>query len=62
MELKEYLESRCMSYLEFSKLIGVTPGAVGHYCLKRRMPHLLIAMKIKEATKGKVDFLDLISK
>lgn len=60
MDLNEYLVSRQISKQEFADMIKVTRSAVSHYCHKKRIPTLLIAMKIKEATNGKVTLQDLV--
>lgn len=44
----------------FASLIGVSPGAVYHYLSGRRRPDPKVALKIEQATGGKVKKESLI--
>lgn len=60
MDLKDYLESRCLSRKEFADLVGINVASVTNYILGHRRPILEIALKIQEATQGKVSAADLL--
>jgi len=60
MQLKEYLDSRNLSFAEFAELIGVSKSCISHYVNKKRNPSLYTALRIREVTKGKVSLEDLL--
>jgi transcriptional regulator with XRE-family HTH domain len=60
MKLKEYLKSRDMTNKEFAELIDVSSNTISNYICCKRKPTLEIAMRIREATKGKVSYDDLL--
>lgn len=49
-----------MSQLEFSKLTGISPPRVSSYTRRISTPGLEMALKIFEATHGKVTFREMI--
>lgn len=59
MLLQDYLESRQFTYKEFAKMADVTPQTIYNYIHGRRKPTLEVALRIEEATKGKVSAKDL---
>lgn len=59
MNLKEYLKSRKFTYEEFSKMVGISRQSITNYINFRRRPSLWVALRIQEATNGKVTVEDL---
>lgn len=59
MDLRQYLTSRHLTQKEFADMVGISRTAISHYVAKRRIPTLLIAMKIKEMSNNKVSLEDL---
>lgn len=41
-------------------MIGVSKSSISHYINNKRSPSLYIALRIREATKGKVSLEDLL--
>ncbi len=54
MTLEQYLQQKKLNNTDFSKIIGVSPNAIGHYKSGRRTPRPTIMERIKQATGGKV--------
>lgn len=61
MHLKEYLDQAKISMAEFARRSGIARSIVGHIVLGTRLPSLLIAVRIEQATKGKVRPKDLVN-
>ena len=59
MWLKDYLESRQLTYKEFAKMIGVHVTTISNYINFKRTPALWVALRIEEMTKGKVTVEDM---
>lgn len=54
MTLSEYLASEKLTCAEFASRLGVTDSAVSRWSRRRRCPGLALALKIAQATKGRV--------
>lgn len=58
MTLKEYLEISKSRQTDFVKLTGYAPGTVSRWISGQRIPSRAAISKIKNVTKGAVDFND----
>jgi DNA-binding XRE family transcriptional regulator len=59
MELKEYLKSRNLSIEEFSEITNLHRNTI-YCCIRQKTePKLTTALKIADATKGKVTMREL---
>ncbi len=54
MTLQEYLNKTEMMFVEFAERIQVNPSTVSLLARGKRKPSLELALKIEEATRGKV--------
>ena len=62
MKLKEYLNKNLIGHSEFSRQINISYNALYHILEGKTEPKLSTAVKIVEATGGKVRYQDLILK
>jgi len=62
MKLKKYLEKKGISQAELVRLTEITPALICKYVSGKRTPNLKNAKKIVDATKGEVQWEDLIGK
>jgi transcriptional regulator with XRE-family HTH domain len=60
MDIGAYLKKYKMTQKELAEKSGISPSAIQHYVSGLRLPTLPAAIKIVEATKGEVSYLDLI--
>lgn len=69
MTIKEFIESRHFSISEFARIVGnawpkkpvkISTTAMSTYCHKKRTPPLPIAMRIKDASYGRITFNDML--
>ena len=60
MELGEYMEKHHLSQRDFADLVGVTQSMVSQWVCKRRPISPMKAIKIEQATKGKIRRRDLL--
>lgn len=52
--LREWLAAQGISQAELARRLGVTPGAVGHWCSGRSHPSLALAVTLADITSGSV--------
>lgn len=62
MDLDEFLWRQKISQKDFAAKIYQTECQVSSYVNRRRTPSLRIAIKIYEATKGIVDYKEMLNK
>jgi transcriptional regulator with XRE-family HTH domain len=60
MKLREFLDSNSLSIRKFAKLSGLTKDQIANVTFGRRVK-LEVAMKINQATFGRVRFRDMIT-
>ena len=60
MELDYYLFKTKIKYKDFAKKIGVQPHHLSSIVHKRVNPNLITAIKIIDATEGKVSLKELV--
>jgi transcriptional regulator with XRE-family HTH domain len=60
MNLKQYLKKRKETSQEFSKRSGLSESTISKYLNKKRLPELIPAILIEDATKGEVTPRDLL--
>ena len=60
MELKNYLKANKIQLKTFCEANGLKYGYLRHISNKRKRPGPDMALKIENATKGKVNRLDLL--
>lgn len=61
MTLSKYLEGKGMSQRAFAKMSGVSTSHLSEIVLGRKVPGLLVAKTIVDATGGEVTFEDLVA-
>jgi DNA-binding transcriptional regulator YdaS (Cro superfamily) len=61
MDLKTYLKLKDIQVKEFAEIIGVSASTISRYIHWYRKPALDIAIRIENATKGKVTIKDLMA-
>lgn len=59
MPLDKYLRLKRISIKDFAKIIGVNRNSITNYINGKRMPTLIIAMKMIEQTNGSITYEDL---
>jgi len=61
MNLAEFLAKKKLSYHEFGEIVGASTSNVRFWALGMVTPGLYYALKIKDATKSKVEIKSLLS-
>ncbi len=61
MKLVKYFKEMCVNQAEFSKKIGVTPVTIANILAGKYDIRLTTALRIEDATDGKVTCRDLIN-
>lgn len=60
MELDYYLYKNKIKHKDFAKKIGLVPHRLSVIVHKRASPNLVTAIKIHEASEGKVSYKELV--
>ena len=60
MNLQKYIEAKKIKQIDFAELIGISAAFVNQMCKGTRRPSANIALKIQEATNGKVSVMELL--
>lgn len=61
MDLAEYLFKKKIKRKDFAKIVGCTEAALSYICKRERTPNLLLAVRIVMASKGEVNFHELLT-
>jgi len=59
MHLREYIESRGFTQVEFAKMLGIHVNTLRNYLTRQKRPNINTAIQIERLTKGKVTIDEL---
>lgn len=60
MELDYYLFKNKIKHKDFAQIIGIMPHRLSVLIHKKASPNLVTAIKIHEATQGKVSYKEMV--
>jgi len=62
MNLKHFLAEKGLTQEQFAKLSDLTQASISRYLTDKQKPDLVALLKIRKATRGKVDAKDFMGK